>query len=162
MIVIGYQGIGKSTISHASKGNFIDLESGNFWVDGKRDPEWFKPYCQIALHLHKQGYVVFTSSHEVVRNYFHEIAGEDEAFIYVCYPAPDLKDDWIAKLQLRYHRTGKDKDYKALMNAKDRYTENIHELAYSGFNVIEINDIQYDLKSLLEAACIHADFADED
>ena len=65
MIVIGYQGIGKSTISHASKGNFIDLESGNFWVDGKRDPEWFKPYCQIALHLHKQGYVVFTSSHEV-------------------------------------------------------------------------------------------------
>ena len=26
MIVIGYQGIGK----------YVDLESGNFWVDGKR------------------------------------------------------------------------------------------------------------------------------
>lgn len=35
MIVIGYQGIGKSTLANKDL-RFIDLESGNFWVDGKR------------------------------------------------------------------------------------------------------------------------------
>ena len=50
MIVIGYQGIGKSSL--AGRNNiFIDLESGNFWVDGKRADDWYKPYCQIAEHL---------------------------------------------------------------------------------------------------------------
>lgn len=150
MIVIGYQGIGKSTL--AGRDKYIDLESGNFWVDGRRDPEWYKPYCHIALHLHQQGFRVFTSSHEVVREYFKKIASEDLGNIYVCYPAPHLKDDWIQKLQERYNRTGTDKDYKALMNAKDRYTANIHELAYSGFSIIEINDINYTLETLIESA----------
>ena len=66
MIVIGYQGIGKSTLANKDL-RFIDLESGNFWVDGKRADDWYKPYCQIAEHLSRQGYIVFTSSHEVVR-----------------------------------------------------------------------------------------------
>jgi hypothetical protein len=76
----------------ARKNNCIDLESGNFWVDGERDPEWHKPYCQIALHLHHQGYTVFTASHEVVREYFKKIAStQDRNCIFVCYPDPDLK-----------------------------------------------------------------------
>ena len=65
MIISGYQGIGKSSL--AGKNNCIDLESGNFWVDGKRADDWYKPYCQIANHLSQQGYTVFVSSHEVVR-----------------------------------------------------------------------------------------------
>ena len=52
MIIIGYQGIGKSTL--AGKDNkFIDLESGNFWVNGERVENWYIPYCQIAEHLSK-------------------------------------------------------------------------------------------------------------
>jgi len=35
MIVIGYQGIGKSTLSKTND-KYIDLESGNFFVDGTR------------------------------------------------------------------------------------------------------------------------------
>ena len=53
MIVIGYQGIGKSTLAGRDH-KFIDLESGNFWVDGKRADDWYKPYCQIAEHLSKK------------------------------------------------------------------------------------------------------------
>ena len=64
--MIGYQGIGKS--SCAGKNDCIDLESGSFWVDGKRAEEWYIPYCQIAMHLANQGYTVFTSSHKVVRD----------------------------------------------------------------------------------------------
>ena len=83
MIVIGYQGIGKSSL--AGKNNCIDLESGNFWVDGKRSDDWYKIYCNIALHLHRQGFTVFTSSHQVVRDYFKEIATRAEKdYIFVC------------------------------------------------------------------------------
>ena len=43
MIVVGYQGIGKSSIG--GKHNCIDLESSNFYIDGKRDNDWYKIYC---------------------------------------------------------------------------------------------------------------------
>lgn len=41
MIVIGYQGIGKSTLANdnVSKIKFIDLESSCFWNDGKRSED---------------------------------------------------------------------------------------------------------------------------
>lgn len=122
MIIIGYQGIGKSTL--AGKHRCIDLESGNFWIDGKRDDNWYIPYCQIANHLSEQGYTVFVSSHEVVRNELKK----SEQEVYIVYPAVILKDEWIHKLQKRYDESGLEKDYKALMNAVDRYEENIMEL----------------------------------
>ena len=45
LIVIGYQGIGKSSIG--GKYNCIDLESSNFYIDDKRDNDWYKIYCNI-------------------------------------------------------------------------------------------------------------------
>ena len=65
MIFVGYQGIGKSSIS--GNGN-IDLESGNFWVNLTRYCDWYKVYCNIAKSLSEQGYNVFLSSHKVVRD----------------------------------------------------------------------------------------------
>lgn len=151
MIVIGYQGIGKSTI--AGSDNYIDLESGNFWVDGRRDPEWYKPYCQIALHLHKQGYTVLLSSHEVVREYLKQIEPyEDRLATFVCYPDTWLKNAWINKLRERYVETQLDKDYKAWQNAEARFAENIDELAHSGFKKIILETMKYSLKEELAAA----------
>lgn len=144
MIIIGYQGIGKSTLSNKDV-RFIDLESGNFWVDGKRADDWYKPYCQIAENLSSQGYIVFVSSHEVVRN---QLANSQELVI-CCVPSLELKEEWIKKLKDRYERTGLDKDYRAYMNAKDRYTENITEIATSGFNVLWIKSMYYDLRNTI-------------
>lgn len=150
MIVIGYQGIGKSSLAGRNN-RFIDLESGNFWVDGKRADDWYKPYCQIAEHLSQQGYIVFTSSHEVVRKRLEN----SSEIIVVAHPSIELKDEWIDKLEDRYVRTGSEKDYKALMNAKDRYEENIKELSeYSNRHQIyrlTLTKMDYDL----EAALIH-------
>lgn len=141
MIVIGYQGIGKSTLASRDI-CYIDLESGNFWVDGKRDPEWYKPYCQIAEHLSQQGYIVLTSSHEVVRERLKNSTEE----VFMVYPAAELKDEWISKLESRYAKSGLEKDYKALMNAKDRYAENIQELENCDIPYkIVLKDIDYDL-----------------
>ena len=149
MITVGYQGIGKSTLAYNHLGiDCIDLESSNFWVDGKRADDWYKPYCQISVHLSKQGYVVFTSSHEVVRNYLKEISDE---VVVVIYPAIELKDAWIKKLEDRYNLTTLEKDYKSLMNAKDRYVENISELMNSGLYTKPIDDIDYSLKDIIES-----------
>lgn len=146
MIFIGYQGIGKSTL--AGNGRYIDLESGNFWINGKRDENWYIPYCHIAEHLSEQGYRVFTSSHEVVRNYL-STSNED---CFVVYPALHLKDEWIAKLKLRYENSKLDKDYKAYMNAVDRYEDNIKEIMDCGFIRIQIDNMDYNLDELIEKA----------
>lgn len=144
MIVIGYQGIGKSTLANKYL-RFIDLESGNFWVDGKRADDWYKPYCQIAEHLSRQGYIVFTSSHEVVRK---QLVNSDEQVI-CCAPDLSLKDEWIEKLLIRYMDSKLEKDYKAYMNAKERFTENIREIADSGFDVLWLIDMDYNLCDLI-------------
>lgn len=152
MIVIGYQGIGKSTLATKSL-RYIDLESSSFWFD---DPEtkqkirhvmWHVMYCNVAEYLSRQGYIVFVSSHQPVRE---RLLKSDE-YVITCVPALDLKDKWIEKLRLRYENSGLEKDYKAYMNAADRFTENVTEIMNSGFDVLEIRDMDYDLKTLLEA-----------
>lgn len=123
----------------------IDLESGNFWVDGKRADDWYKPYCQIAEHLSQQGYTVFVSSHEVVRK---ELEKSNE-YVCIVHPSIELKNKWLYKLAKRYAMTQLDKDRKAFLNAKDRYNENINELKYSPFPTYEIDSIDYDLKEVI-------------
>ena len=147
MIVVGYQGIGKSTLAGRDH-KYIDLESGNFWVDGKRADDWYKPYCKIAEHLSEQGYIVFVSSHEVVRQYLEENSRE---VVVLVYPSIELKDEWIDKLTKRYARSKLDKDYKALMNAcEGRYVKNIKELQESCIkHKLEIIKIDYDLEAML-------------
>lgn len=145
MIVIGYQGIGKSSLAGRANG-YIDLESGNFWHDGVRPDDWYIYYCNIAEHLSKQGFIVFTSSHEVVRNYLKENCKED---IYVVFPILELKDEWIKKLENRYKQTGLVKDFKAWKNAEDRYEENIEELKNSGIYYFEIGSMNYNLRFIL-------------
>ena len=149
MIVVGYQGIGKSTL--AGKDNCIDLESGNFWVDGKRADDWYKPYCQIANHLSEQGYTVFVSSHEVVRKEL-EKSKED---VVIIYPSHTLKYQWIEKLKERYERTDLIKDFKAWKNAEEMYSQNIEDLAdidravKFGFIRYEIGSMDYDLSKII-------------
>lgn len=60
MIVIGYQGIGKSTLVKENN-SFIDFESSNFKIDGKRPVGWEQMYCEAALDLRQQEHIVFHS-----------------------------------------------------------------------------------------------------
>lgn len=142
MIYVGYQGIGKSSIS--GKNNCIDLESGNFWVDGKRIDDWYKIYVNIAEHLSNQGYKVFMSSHKVVR----EELNKRKIEFKVIMPSIFLKEKWINRLQKRYDKSNLEKDYKALMNAKECYEENIEDLLQENY-IIQIQDINYDLNDLI-------------
>lgn len=157
MIIVGYQGIGKSTLAKGGNG-FIDLESGNFWVDGKRDENWAQVYVNIARNLSAQGYHVFTSSHKAVRDCLREYPAVADcsgpmvrAIVAVCYPDLTLKDEWIAKLSSRYANTGLDKDYKAWKNAEAIYEENIRDLMNEKepFIQIPIKSTDYSLEDVL-------------
>ena len=70
--------------------------------------------------------------------------------MYVIFPAIDLKDKWIKKLEDRYNNTKLDKDYRALMNAKDRYKENITELMQGNLKFYEITRINYHLDDIID------------
>ena len=145
MIIIGYQGIGKSTLAKDSR-KYIDLESGNFWVNGERDEQWHKPYCNIANHLSAQGYTVFTSSHKEIRE---ELKNSNE-IVKIVFPALELKTDWLIRLTNRYNESMLEKDYKALINASLYYEDNINDLMNEPFDKIVINNIDYNLRELIE------------
>jgi hypothetical protein len=149
MIVIGYQGIGKSTLCK-NDNSYIDLESSNFWVDGKRADDWYKPYCNIAEDLSRQGHVVFVSSHEVVRNRLLE----SDEFVLAVVPAPteEMKKVWISRLQHRYDTSKLEKDYKALMNARDMYLVNVLEITNSGIPCVTLVTSNYDLAEVITKA----------
>ena len=145
MIIIGYQGIGKSTLAKNSL-KYIDLESGNFWINGERDEQWYKPYCNIANHLSAQGYTVFTSSHKEVRE---ELKNSNE-IVKIAFPSLELKTDWLIRLTNRYNESMLEKDYKALINASLYYEDNIEDLMTEPFDKIIINNIDYNLRELIE------------
>lgn len=145
-IVVGYQGVGKSTLAFHNR-NVIDLESSNFFVDGKRDEKWYIPYCNIARSLARQGCIVCVSSHEVVRKELERKPADRQVIVY---PALELKDAWIKSLQYRYKQTESEKDFKALKNAEQYYEQNITDLVnQSGFDHIEITSTDYNLQSML-------------
>lgn len=144
MIVIGYQCIGKSTLAKKKSG-YIDLESGCFWNNGIRIDDWHVYYCQIAEHLSSQGNVVLVSSHKPVRDY---LKSSNERVICV-YPSILLSDEWKRKLHDRYEKTKLTKDYKAWMNAEERYHVNISDLMMCGIPHAEIDHMDYDLNEII-------------
>ena len=148
MIVIGYQGIGKSTLAQKDF-RYVDLESSALRQGNVRWHNWYEPYCMIAEWLSKQGYTVFVSSHKEVRDYLNEFC--EEPFCAVV-PSESLKDEWIDKLKRRYEQFPTDKNYRAYMNAVDRYTENIREIKEDVEDVREITTMSYELDRLIDTA----------
>ena len=148
MIIIGYQGIGKSTLAGQDK--CIDLESTNFYIYGTKPEGWHEAYCRIAADLSDQGYRVFTSSHAEVRRWLGENSNE---WTCVCRPSLSLKDEWIKKLKDRFDADPSDKNRRALQNAVDRYEDNIREIDEDArkydFDIIEIDSMDYSLKDLI-------------
>ena len=144
MIYTAYQGTGKSTLSYGNS-KYVDLESSMFWLNGKRIDDWEKIYVQVAKDLSNQGKDVFVSSHEAVRKYMNE-----QGIDFVCiYPALELKDQWIKKLENRYILFATNKNRRALEYAKENFDENIKDLSKEE-NRIVITNMNYDLDKLIK------------
>lgn len=149
-IVIGYPGIGKSTLANKNY-KYIDLESSAFWIDGKRPVHWFIPYVNEAIHLASQGHVVFISSHAPVRNYLSTVKLPNSVkCIYICYPALKLRSAWIEMLKMRYLYTNSEKDHTAWTTVERDFSNNIETMMRTRWNKIVIESMDYKLEELLE------------
>ena len=60
MIIIGYPGIGKSTLSTTNE-QYVDMESSRFIFNGVRPVRWAYFYARMAEDISRQGYRVFVS-----------------------------------------------------------------------------------------------------
>ncbi len=153
MIIIGYQGIGKSTLCKTSGLilRYIDLESSLMkdpMNNNKRWDNWAGIYCNVALSLSGQGYTVFVSSHKAVQ----DILAESKDEVIAIYPSKQTKDEWIKKLLERYKKTGLKKDEIAWLDAKENFDSEIDILENSPFIKGTIFSMSYDLITVVEHA----------
>lgn len=139
MIIVGYPGI---TFWKGWDVECIDLDSGNFVINGKRRADWYKEYVRIAEDLSNQGYFVFVSSHKVVREELRRLRIPFAA----CYPEIGLKDKWIKKLRERYEGSRLEKDSRALENVE---RVNVRDLEEDSDYRFVIKNMEYDSKDLI-------------
>lgn len=147
MIIIGYPGIGKSTLAGRYK-EYIDLESSHFNdVLGEKRSNWYIPYCRVAEDLSRQGYRVFVSCHKEVQEYFNK----STEYVMVIYPAVELKEQWLDKVKKRFENEPSIKNAKALESVKTHYNTHIKSLINSPFeNKLELKDINYTLDNEID------------
>ena len=141
MIVIGYPGVGKSTVSKRSI-KYVDFDSSSF----STKEGWEADYVFNAEMLSSHGHVVFVSAHRAVQ----DLLKKSKEKVVVVYPALRLHDFWINKLKVRYMKTNDKGDYRALARCVTHYCEDIVELKELPFPQIKIDTEDYDLEKLLE------------
>lgn len=141
-IVIGYPGIGKSTLAR-NRFSYVDLESTNFI---KEDPNWYISYCDTAYDLAQSGYCVFISAHKKVQDYIcRRVKNSTTVRLYECSPASYLKYRWIEKLRDRCLDSGSIKDTQAYRRVQDHFCEDVTSMQHMDVNHIILTDMNYDL-----------------
>lgn len=147
MIIIGYPGVGKTSLAGRYR-QYIDLESSNWNNPDNTKPDmWWWSYGKIAEDLSRQGYRVFVSCHPSVQKYFEE----SNEYVMVLYPSLELKEEWIKRISDRYERDRSIKNLSALNNVELYYDEQIKSLNDSLFeNKLVLKDINYTLDNEID------------
>lgn len=148
-IIFGYPGIGKSTLARNCK-DFIDLESSVFKINGERDPNWYKVYVDMAIHIANQDRIVFMSTHPWTRDYIATKENLDIPVLIV-YPSIDLKDFWNLKVSIRYTNDPNQKNLTAMNKVKNDYDKDIKGLeADTRFHHLVLKDQKYKLDDAIK------------
>lgn len=151
LIISGYQGIGKSTAADPAEG-IIDFESSLFKEEGtSRGDDWCFTYVRQAISLANQGFIPLLSSHKEVRKALVDYAKEPDGQVVTIAPSPQLRSEWIRRLELRYNKDQTSKNYIAWSNAKDHLNEDVIDMASEPYFMhIYILDIdKYNLKQII-------------
>ena len=147
MIIIGYPGVGKTSLA-GRYNQYIDLESSN-WnsPDNIKLDMWWWSYGKVAEDLSRQGYRVFVSCHPSVQKYFEE----SNEYVMVLYPSLELKENWIKRVADRYDRDRSMKNLAALNNVELYYDNQIRLLDDSQFkNKLVLKDMNYTLDNEID------------
>ena len=147
MIIIGYPGVGKTSLA-GRYNQYIDLESSNWNSPDNTKPDmWWWSYGKVAEDLSRQGYRVFVSCHPSVQKYFEE----SNEYVMVLYPSLELKEEWIKRVADRYDRDRSMKNLAALNNVELYYDNQIRLLDDSPFkNKLVLKDMNYTLDNEID------------
>ena len=147
MIIIGYPGVGKTSLA-GRYNQYIDLESSNWNSPDNTKPDiWWWSYGKVAEDLSRQGYRVFVSCHPSVQKYFEE----SNEYVMVLYPSLELKEEWIKRVADRYDRDRSMKNLAALNNVELYYDNQIKLLDDSQFkNKLVLKDMNYTLDNEID------------
>lgn len=153
MIIFGYPGIGKTTLTTSDRlhlniaDRVIDLDS-SFFSD-LDDPFWYKRYTNLAEYISKQGYLVMISTHEKVVSSLKK--STEKKLIIV--PSPELKEKWIEKLDKRRQKSGVFKDKKAYLHVKEHFDRDYEMLKKASewpkYDILELDSMNYSLSDIL-------------
>ena len=140
MVIIGFPCIGKSSVSIVERG-YIDLESSFY----KKDEGWEIGYCEQAINLSNQGYFVFVSSHNEVREYLEK--NQDKCHIMEIFPDESLESEWIERALNRYNKTKEEKDKRAFEYIKNNFSFSVQQMKNDRFmnKCIITSDVKDDL-----------------
>jgi nucleoside-triphosphatase THEP1 len=147
MIIIGYPGVGKTSLA-GRYNQYIDLESSHFNdAFGEKPSGWFIPYCKVAEDLSRQGYRVFVSCHKEVQEYF----SKSNEYALVLYPAIELKEQWLDRVKRRFNNDPSMKNKKAMENVEKYWDVHINSLRNSPFeNKLVLGDMNYALDNEID------------
>ena len=149
LIVIGYPGIGKTTVANSNRpySNIIDLDSSLFDIGDDKIENWHVVYCKVAVKLASRGFIVLVSCHnEVQKELGYYAVNRDDITVVSITPHPLLKDQWISKLRDRYLKDRTKHNEKAWARADQFYATDICALAKNhDFSHIYLPDESYDL-----------------
>lgn len=153
-IYIGYPCVGKTTWAENLSG-VIDLESSLFFANGERYHNWHKVAAKMALNFLKQGFDVFTTSHKDLcdeLSYLVKNGTLTTEEVYIIFPSPNLKEQWIEKIKQRYENTKLYTHRKAYENCCENFSEHIENmLSYDCFTQRMITDLDYNLIELINS-----------
>jgi hypothetical protein len=147
MIIIGYPGVGKTTLA-GRYDKYIDLESSNWNSPNNTKPDmWWWSYGKVAEDLSRQGYRVFVSCHPSVQKYFEE----SNEYVMLLYPSLELKEEWVKRVSDRYDRDRSMKNLAALNNVELYYDKQIKALNNSPFeHKLVLKDMNYTLDNEID------------
>lgn len=147
MIIIGYPGVGKTSLA-GRYNQYIDLESSHFNdAFGEKPSGWFIPYCKVAEDLSKYGYRVFVSCHKEVQEYF----SKSDEYVMVLYPAIELKEQWLDRVRRRFDNDTSTKNKKAIENVEKYWDIQINSLNNSPFeHKLVLKDMNYILDNEID------------
>lgn len=160
MIIMGFPGIGKTTlcqkseqIGHKWHKQLIDLESSVFLHTDKEEitEEQAKKYVQLALHLSRHGYHVFISTHPIVYETVEKLIAKPYEALAI-YPDLSLKKEWLQRLEDRYMQTRHSKDLRAWSTMVNIYDDAVSKLNSPDYRFMcrVITSMDYNLATILD------------
>ena len=147
-IYIGYPCVGKTTASKELIG-IIDIDSSLFFIDGERVSNWHKLAVKMALRYLKSGFDIMLTSHKDVCDELALLVKEGVLTtddVYIIFPSPNLKTEWIEKIKQRYEDTKLYIHKKAYDNCSVNFDEHISSMeSYDCFTRKMITNMNYRL-----------------